>query len=397
MNRRLKIAIFSGTIPSATFIERVIEGVSITHEVYLFGVDEGKVTYPSNNVSFYLTPKRHLDNLFITTLRLVKLLFKSPKDVLPLLDEVKQYSKLYDRWIWFSKFLPIVLYRPDIFHIQWARDIGFYYFLKERFGCKLVVSLLGSHINYSPIVDTHLASQYYSLFPKVDRFHAVSDAISIEAQKYGALPSAVQVIHSPVTLNTFKAFKLKTKSRQLPFRVLSVGRHHWVKGYKYALDAIAKVKEWNLKVEYTIIAQGVIPESLLFQRDQCKLKDEVSFVKGMKQEVLFETMKQYDVLVLPSLNEGIANVVLEAMALGIPVISTDCGGMPELVIPNETGWLVPVRDAEALAEAIVEVMQTSEQELQRIAKNAHDFVKQQFSAEDSIEKFLKLYGAVFSR
>ena len=69
-------------------------------------------------------------------------------------------------------------------------------------------------------------------------------------------------------------------------------------------------------------------------------------------------MQDFDLLILPSLNEGIANVVLEAMALGIPVISADCGGMSEVVLPNETGWLVPVRDSEAMGEAIIEFTQT---------------------------------------
>jgi colanic acid/amylovoran biosynthesis glycosyltransferase len=62
------------------------------------------------------------------------------------------------------------------------------------------------------------------------------------------------------------------------------------------------------------------------------------------------------------------------------------------VIPDETGWLVPVRDADAFANAIVEVSQTSDIELQRITQNAHDYVKKHFKAEDSIEQFLEMYA-----
>ena len=64
-------------------------------------------------------------------------------------------------------------------------------------------------------------------------------------------------------------------------------------------------------------------------------------------------MRSFDVLLLPSLNEGIANVVLEAMAIGVPVISTDCGGMSEVVILDTTGWLLPVRDSKAIAKGLI--------------------------------------------
>jgi colanic acid/amylovoran biosynthesis glycosyltransferase len=68
--------------------------------------------------------------------------------------------------------------------------------------------------------------------------------------------------------------------------------------------------------------------------------------------------------------------------------------MTEVVIPKETGWLVPVRDPEALANAIVEIKDTSEAELQDITKNAHHFVQEHFNAEDSIQQFLELYESI---
>ena len=71
--------------------------------------------------------------------------------------------------------------------------------------------------------------------------------------------------------------------------------------------------------------------------------------------------------------------------------------MAEVIFPNETGWLVPVRDAEALANAVQEIIKTSEVELQRITLNAHQFVKSHFNAEDSIARFLELYGSVLDK
>jgi colanic acid/amylovoran biosynthesis glycosyltransferase len=127
---------------------------------------------------------------------------------------------------------------------------------------------------------------------------------------------------------------------------------------------------------------------------QLELEQHITLIGAMPQEDLIETLKSYDVLLLSSVEEGIANVVLEAMAVGLAVISTDCGGMAEVVGHKGTGWLVPVRDPQAIADAIVEVSETSELELQHITQNAHQFVKTHFNAEDGIRRFHELYERV---
>jgi len=395
MTRQLKIAIFSGSIPSTTFIENVIEGVANYHQVYLFGVLSKETLYPKN-VTIFKTPQKHFSNFIYSTYRVLLLLKSNPKDLILLYNEIKKYKKVYDRWIWFTKFLPIVLYRPDILHIQWARDIEFYYFLKEKFNCKIIVSLLGSHINYTPLIDPKVGEIYKRIFSKVDAFHAVSKAIAIEATKYGAKENDIKIIYSPIKSNTFKRFRIKIINKKNTIKLLSVGRHHWVKGYQYGIQSINILKKQGFECEYTILAEGIVPENLLFMTSQLGISENIVFKSGLNQQELFDILHQYDILLLPSLSEGIANVVLEAMALGIPVISTDCGGMPEVVKHKETGWLVPVRDSNAIADAVVEITQTSESELQRITQNAHEFVKTHFNAEDSIRLFLELYEAVYS-
>lgn len=391
----MKIAVFSGTIPSSTFIETLIKGLGEYHEVMLFGVMASKGSYTNKAVTIYQTPTSHWENLIFTGYRTLKLLFRQPKAIIKLLDEVKKYASLYEQWVWYSKFLPIVLYPPDILHLQWTKDLEFYGFLGKQFQMPLVVSLRGSHVNYTPVVQPKVATLYRELFPSVTRFHAVSQAIGEEAQKYGAPPENIKVIHSPIQETTFDFYRPPIKNGQRPLKLVSVGRHHWVKGYVYALLAIAHLRDHlDTICHYTIIAQGEVPEALVFMRHQLGLESLVRFQSGLHQDALFAALQDYDALLLPSLNEGIANVVLEAMALGVPVVSTDCGGMAEVVRPGETGWLVPVRDPEAMAKALLEVMHTSEEALQRIAQNAHDLVKAEFCAERSIQRFLELYDQV---
>jgi glycosyltransferase involved in cell wall biosynthesis len=97
---------------------------------------------------------------------------------------------------------------------------------------------------------------------------------------------------------------------------------------------------------------------------------------------------------LPSVEEGIANVVLEAMMVGLPVISTDCGGMREVIEYGVNGFLVPVRNPEALAEAIVQVMELSPEAVENIRQQAHQTIVQRFTMEINIKAFVGMYESV---
>lgn len=394
MKKRLKIAIFSGAIPSSTFIENLITGVAQKHEVFLFGVVEQRIVYHNTHISIYSTPKSHWANLWVSSWRVFKLALKSLKHLRILLQEVKRFNRLYDRWIWFTKFLPIVLYKPDILHLQWARDLEFYYFMQSKLGIKLLVSLRGAHINYTPIVEPRMSKIYQETFPHITAFHAVSEAIKKQAVAYGALASHIKVIHSPLSPLFVSAYQPYVKPSQAAVKLIVVGRFHWIKGYSYLLNAMHLLKEQGLLVHLNFVGANDNPEEILFQLHQLGLESQVNLLGKKSQEELAALLQQHHALVLSSLEEGIANVVLEAMAVGVPVISTNCGGMAEVIKPNETGWLVPVRDPKALATAITELHHTPEHELQRITANAHQFVKQHFNAQDRITEFLELYEDV---
>ncbi len=390
----MKIAIYSGAIPSTTFVEHLIEGIEKQHKVYLFGVVNKPKKYASKNIRVYSTSKVLFKNIIKTKWHVFVLLFTKPQRLFIVLKELKKYTSLYAKWNAFSRLIPVVRFLPGIFHIQWAKDLDRWLFLKEKLGVKIVLSLRGAHINYSPIADKKLADSYIVNFPKVDGFHAVSQAISLEAKKYGARQDKVKVIHSPIMHSIFNKYKCININTHRTIKILSVGRHHWIKGYNYAINAMKILKDKNIEFEYSIIAPGIVPESILFQVNQIELQKEVLFLEGVSQDVLLNEMKNYDVLLLPSLKEGIANVVLEAMAIGLPVISTNSGGMAEVVKPKETGWLVPVRDPEALAEAIIDVSQTSKCDLQYITQQAHLLVKAEFNAENSIKEYEALYQSL---
>ncbi|MGC1631336.1 MAG: glycosyltransferase family 4 protein, partial [Gelidibacter sp.] len=392
MKKTLKIAIYSGEIPSTTFIERLITGVAASGtDVILFGSLHKQPAYISQVkvVGYRSTRLSKFWHLLRFTV-LLTLFKRAEKKRLDRYLKQQQTTDLYTK----VKFYPILWYQPDVFHVQWAKGLDDWIWVQE-FGMKLVLSLRGAHINYSPIADLALAKMYQLNFPKVDGFHAVSEAIALESTKYGANSEAIRVVKSGLNLEDF-AFKLKEFDSNVPLNIVSVGRDHWKKNYHSALDAMFILKQQGVPFQYHII--GVAEnEALVFQRAQLGLEKEVSFIETMPFNRVKEVIQQADVLLLPSVEEGIANVVLEAMALGTLVVSTDCGGMAEVVFPQETGYLVPVRDVQAMAMTLVEVSQLSLEDYQGITLKAREFVERNHSEEKMVAGMMWVYERVVGR
>jgi glycosyltransferase involved in cell wall biosynthesis len=104
-----------------------------------------------------------------------------------------------------------------------------------------------------------------------------------------------------------------------------------------------------------------------------------------------ELVSSFDVFALPSFFEGLCYAVIEAQAAGVPVVATPVGGIPENVVPGETGVLVPVGDAVALAEAIIRLLDDRE-EAARLAREGQRRVLERYPVERMVERTLALYA-----
>lgn len=384
MNKTIKIAIFSGAVPSTTFIERLIKGLAVNgYQIVIFGFRNKKVSSVTN--IHYFTYAGKLSKFF----QLIKysfllsvFKFKDKKKLDAIIYNRKNNSRLLK-----LKYYPVLYHRPDIFHLQWAKGIEDWIWVKE-FGIKLMLSLRGTHITISPNANEYWSDLYSHYFPKIDGFHAVSKSMIVEAQKYNVKKSKIKVIYSGLNLDNFHFFLKSNKIETL--NIFSVGRSHWTKGYSYALDAMKLLKDKGTKFNYTIV--GVKDdEELLYQRSQLDVEKEVTFINELPFEDVLTAMQKADVLLLSSVEEGIANVVLEAMAIGTFVISTDCGGMNEVIFDDKNGFIVPVRNSEAMALALEKVAQMPLSEYQKLTKAARVAIEHQHSSEKMIKDMSALY------
>jgi len=388
-----RIAIFSGAIPSTTFIENLITGIAEKDfQLFILGRIEGKTNYPLN---VHLLPTYKSE--YLTLLNVIKLsfllFFSRPVFLLRLYKNVLRKNPIRRVLIKLGFFLPLIRSKIEILHIQWTTHLATFEELKEVTNIKMIVSLRGSHTNYSPFIDPEIAACYVRLFPKCNRFHSVSNAMVPKAVKYGAEAYKIKVIYTSVDKSTEEA-SLKTGNLHTPLELIAVGRFEWTKGYDYLIDALALLKSQGFDFRFYLVAAGKIPDEIKFQLFQYGLNDQVVIINGLDHDQTLVKIRNSDILLLPSVEEGIANVAVEAMALGTIVISTNCGGMEELIDDGINGFIVPIRNINAMAEKIIMVKELTRIAIDEIRKEAKNKVKSQFSRQRMICEFVKLYNEV---
>ena len=106
-------------------------------------------------------------------------------------------------------------------------------------------------------------------------------------------------------------------------------------------------------------------------------------------------MAHADILIHPAVSEGFCNAVLEAQAMGLPVVVTDADGLPENVVHEETGFIVPRRDPNAMANAVQRLWESPKLRV-RMGRKGVERVRQVFNLDDQIQAFLELYQEVLT-
>ncbi len=389
----MKIAIYSGAIPSTTFIENLIEGLATTHQIQLFGIVKKHCRYGNPNIRIFPVPQNKVLLVLGSLMWLLKLAFFAPADYRLLRRYIvglkTPWGERLRNW---SKYGSVVYQRPDLFHVQWSKGVGEWLFLKQLFGIRLVVSFRGSHMNFSQITDRTLDQEYARILPLYDGFHAVSSDVLANAMKYQINPSKAMIIHPAVKTELLDNFSIRKRDGHT-LKIISVGRCHWVKGYDVAIDACAILAKQRVDFSYTIVAGGD-SEELVFQINQLGLNSRVQIVPYLPHNQVIDYYLSSDLFLLPSHAEGIANVLLEAMACGLPVISTRCGGVVDVVRHGENGWLVPIRNAPALAAQIIDFISLNQSEVDRVVVSAHQTIREQFLLPRQLKQFEELYRQI---
>jgi glycosyltransferase involved in cell wall biosynthesis len=217
-------------------------------------------------------------------------------------------------------------------------------------------------------------------------------------------PSNTSIIHSGVDFHRFsKGEKQPTRKRKelcIPPDSLVIGYVGWlipIKGVTYLVSAMARVVEHHPKSVLVLVGKG--DES---GEEEIKLKEQVERA-GLEDKVRFlgwrpdvdEIMGCFDIFVLPSLNEGMGRVLVEAMAAGLPIVASRVGGISDLVKDGKNGLLVPPADAPALAKAIFDLL-ADKKTRNRMGKAGTKMCRP-YSAEAMVEQIDDLYRELLKK
>jgi colanic acid/amylovoran biosynthesis glycosyltransferase len=196
---------------------------------------------------------------------------------------------------------------------------------------------------------------YRHLFAHGEAFLPISRHWGKRLQAHGCDPDRIIVHHMGVDITRFR---YRPRQPAGATRLLTVGRLVEKKGLVYALQAVRLARERGVRLRYTIVGDGPLRQSLEALAGELRIKEIVTFTGWYDQSDVVRQMYAHDVLVAPSVTdrigdqEGIPVTLMEAMATGMPVISTRHSAIPELVTDGESGILVAEGDVEGLAGAI---------------------------------------------
>lgn len=173
--------------------------------------------------------------------------------------------------------------------------------------------------------------------------------------------------------------------------LLSAGRLSGEKGHRYLIEAMEHISEAEPRAHLLLAGDGPLRGELEALARSGAAADRIHFL-GFRRDVK-DLFRQTDLFVLPSLSEGLPNVVLEAMALGAPVVATAVGGVPEVLEDGRTGLLVPAQDSKRLAEASAGLLREPERAA-ALARRAREAVYRRYSADRQTELLLEVYKEV---
>jgi glycosyltransferase involved in cell wall biosynthesis len=240
------------------------------------------------------------------------------------------------------------------------------------------------------------------ILPKVDGVIAVSEgqkrkceALGIQSQKIWVVRNAISVnahdkeLRPPRKKEIFQELKIPLKSKL----VVTAGRLSPEKGQRYFVEAIAKLGEKGRDSYFVFCGDGPCREDLEKQARDLGVLERCRFA-GFRHD-LPEIFSAMDLLVLPSLTEGLPNVLLEALASAKPVVATAVGGVPEIVDNEVNGLLVPPQRADLLSEAIERIL-LNPQLGQKMGISGYTKVKSDFTFETQTRKLEARYNQIVS-
>jgi colanic acid/amylovoran biosynthesis glycosyltransferase len=373
----MKIAFIVGQFPllSETFIINQITGLRDRgHDVDIYADQPGDLTKLHDDVINYnlLDHTTYFskipNNLVWRAMEgsniLITKLFQNPAKTLEAINVFKHGKSALSLWLLYS-LVPQLKQEYDIILCQFGtagfRGMAFQKMHSPQ--AKLITIFRGRDI--SNFVKERGENVYNPLFQRGDYFLANCDFFKKRVLQLGCPADKIKVHGSGLDCQRFP-FQTRDFPADNLIRIATTGRLVEKKGIEYSIRAVAQVQKQYPNLEYTIVGEGELRphfEQLIQKLNATKT---IKLIGQKSHKEIIEILTQSHLFIAPSVTaqdgdqDAPINVLKEAMATGLPVISTTHGGIPELVEDNVSGFLVPERDADAIAQKLIYLIEHPE-------------------------------------
>jgi colanic acid/amylovoran biosynthesis glycosyltransferase len=365
----MRVAFLVGRFPvlSETFVLNQITGlIERGHDIDIYAEQRGDTTHVHPDVTTYRLLERTYylppvpDNLLWRFIQgasfLPRYWLQAPALTWRSLN-LFRYGALAASLRLLYSIAPALTQPYDIIHCQFGTQgfRGMWFRLVNSPNAKLITIFRGHDI--SQFVKERGKQVYDELFQAGDFFLANCEFFKQKAIECGCDPHQIQVHFSGLDVSKF-TFKPRILESGAPIRIATTGRLVEKKGIEYVIRATAKLAQCYPNLEYLIIGDGSLRPTFEQLIQTLKMDGTIKLLGWKNEQEMIEILNQSHIFVAPSITaddgdqDAPVNVLKEAMAMGLPVVSTYHGGIPELVEDGVSGLLVPERDVAALVEKL---------------------------------------------
>jgi len=289
-------------------------------------------------------------------------------------------------------------FKPNILHTHTATPDGYVgLILRNNIHLPFICSLRGSDINIYPYQDLLTLRLTKKVISYANQLITVSNALKIEAEKIAIPKREIQVIYNGCNI---KKFTLNIESRITIRKQLNIPADHIIlifighliieKGIRELIESFIALSLKNQNLHLIIIGDGPEKYFLAQRIFQAKLQKKCHLIGQQLHDKIPDLLNASDILILPTYNEGLPNVIMEAMACSLPVITTRVGGIPEIVKNGKTGILINKKDALSLRGSILKLIQ-NKQERVKMGVNGRKIIEQKFTQEQGAKRIEEIY------
>ena len=263
---------------------------------------------------------------------------------------------------------------------------------------KLITTFRGHDI--SSFVQQKGQNVYRQLFRYGDFFLTNCDFFRHKAISIGCPPDKIKVNRSGLDCDRF-AYQTRSLPEDGSIQIATTGRLVEKKGIEYVIRAVAKLVPTYPYLRYKIIGEGHLRHHFTEMIQELNLAKNVELMGWRNETEIVEILKNTQIFVAPSITaadgnqDAPINVLKEAMAIGLPVVSTYHGGIPELVENGKSGFLVPEKDATALADKLGYLIEHPEL-WSAMGKSGRKFVLQNYNLDQINDDLINIYRSLIN-